>query len=684
MKVIHQIIILMTIWAMGTNPLMAQEQIEKPRKKVALVLSGGGAKGMAHIGVIKVLERAGIPIDIVTGTSMGSIIGGLYSIGWNGTEMDSLVRKQDWGFLLSDREDYYSQSVINRERQNTYFFTKRLTMGGKRQVSDVGGIIAGRNLEKLFNRLTQGYGDSIDFNRLPRPFACVATNIINNTEYDFHSGRLAQAMRASMAIPAVFSPVRLDDKLLADGGLRNNYPADIAREMGADYVIGVLVQSKERGINGLKTSAQILGQIIDQNCKNKYDANLAITDIPIAVNVSGYSAASFSKNAVDSLIRRGEEAGMANWDKIMALKRQLGLADDYQPVKLHPNAEALLPVNFREDERQMRPERDQVLGSVGFRFDTEEMVALQLDGLYQMSKRPLDAELTLRLGKRIMAKTQGIWAMKNHAKMALGYTYRYNDFDVYKRGEEDYTLRYHHHQVAFSFLGVGIRNMVLDLTARWDYYRYAQMLKLAPVGHDDLSFSDDHFVSYHANLHYNSENMGTFATKGAKFQAEYAYFTDNFGDYKGSTGISILSAMWRISLAMNHRFTLQPMLYGRMLTGKEIPTILGNTIGGQWYGNFIEQQMPFAGMGHIQWVDKDFLAFQIKAQEQLTTNNFVLFKVAMAQNADRLRELMKHHTLWGTQLEYYYRTLFGPVGATFGYSNVAKGVNLYINIGFNF
>ena len=160
----------------------------------------------------------------------------------------------------------------------------------------------------------------------------MATNIIDNTEHDFHSGILARAMRASMSIPGFFTPIRMGDKLLVDGGLRNNYPADIARSMGADYIIGSTVQGESKTADELNSSSAIIGQIIDVNCRHKYDENIAITNIPIHVNVDGYGAASFNQAAIDTLIRRGEEAAMAHWDELMALKRKLGLPDNYKPV----------------------------------------------------------------------------------------------------------------------------------------------------------------------------------------------------------------------------------------------------------------------------------------------------------------------------------------------------------------
>ena len=211
-------------------------------KKVAVVLSGGGAKGMAHIGALRVIERAGIPIDIITGTSMGSIVGGLYSLGYDSERLDSMVRLQDWTLLLSDRQSLRSPFLNERRMQNTYALSKTFILDDKGIASNMGGVIEGKNLARLFGALTAGIPDSVDFNTLPIPFACVATNIIDNTEYDFHSGSLAEAMRASMSIPAVFTPIRKGDMLLVDGGLRNNYPADIAKQMGADVIIGVTVQ----------------------------------------------------------------------------------------------------------------------------------------------------------------------------------------------------------------------------------------------------------------------------------------------------------------------------------------------------------------------------------------------------------------------------------------------------------
>ncbi|MBO6059148.1 MAG: patatin-like phospholipase family protein, partial [Bacteroidaceae bacterium] len=434
------------------------------RKRVAIVLSGGGAKGMAHIGVLKVLEKAGIPVDIITGTSMGSIIGGLYSIGYNANALDSMVRKQDWSYVITDKENLRNQSLGDRKKQNTYVYTTGITIG-KRDING-GGIIRGKNLAELFQQLCTGYTDSLDFTHdLRIPFACVATNIIDNSEVDFHSGRLPQAMRASMSIPAAFAPVRTGDMVLVDGGLKNNYPADIAKEMGADIIIGVTVQGAPKMAEDIGGTMSILSQIIDVNCKNKVEENLAITDLHLQVNTKGYGSASFTAAAIDTLIRRGEEVDMSHWDDIIALKKRIGIDESFRPTILQPlrpqvltekyyvtgytfenmtaTAERFLRQKFnlnktdsidakltQELTTSMRidlfyqtaecnliPEgngvrvvlsagnRKSVQLHAGARYDTEEHAAVQLGlDIPMKTAVPINTDITLRLGKRMMAR----------------------------------------------------------------------------------------------------------------------------------------------------------------------------------------------------------------------------------------------------------------------------------------
>ena len=720
------------------------------RKRVAVVLSGGGAKGMAHIGVLKVLERAGIPVDIVTGTSMGSIIGGLYAIGYNANALDSLVRVQDWGYVISDREDLSNQSLSDRKKQNTYFINTNL---GKKD-KNAGGIIKGKNLAELFQQLCVGYTDSIDFTRdLPIPFACVATNIIDNSEYDFHSGHLAQAMRASMAIPAAFSPVRIGDMVLVDGGLKNNFPADIARQMGADIIIGVTVQGPPKVAEDLGGTMSIISQIVDVNCKNKYDENLAITDLHFPVDTKGFNAASFTPAAIDTLIRRGEEEAMRHWDQILALKKRIGIDDSFRPTILQPLRPQVLTEKRHvtgftfenmtaQDERFIRQKhhlnkldsidaklqqqltttmrvdlfyqtaecrlvqdgddmrailtaggRKSIQLHAGVRFDTEEYATVQV-GLDIPWKTliPVSTELTVRLGKRIMGRMEITGHPRYFTRPKFCYTFYRNDIDVYLNGDRDYNMRYNQSQAELTPLNFDLRHFNIQFGLRWDYMHYRS--GLGSETSSQMYFENEHFISYRGRVNYNSEDNWYFPTRGVRFKAEYAYVTNNFvklneyapdGTKLGkTTGMSEVSANWRASFTFGSRFTLQPMVYGRLLFGNVVPTVLSNTIGGEWFSHYVEQQMPFAGIGRMESVDKQFFAAQLQAQQRIGEKHYALLKVAFGQNADKVRNLLDHRALFGVQAAYYYNTMFGPVGASLGYSNHTKSAYFFINLGYVF
>lgn len=677
------IIILSAVFFSGwMQPCSAQEvQPAAGRKKVAVVLSGGGAKGVAHIGVLKVLERAGIPIDIITGTSMGSIVGGLYSVGYDAATLDSIVRVQDWESLLFDKEKLSRQSLEDRDKQNTYFFRRNISLH-KRKLTD-GGFVDGRNLTGLFNRLVGEYADSTDFDRFPIPFACIATDIVENTEHVFRSGSLPQAMRASMAIPGVFSPVRIGKEVLVDGGLRNNFPADVAREMGADVIIGVTLQGPPKTADDLNSAGSVISQIVDVNCKNKYEDNLSITDVPIRVDTHGYSASSFNKTAIDSLLQRGEEAALAHWDELLRLKQELGLSSDFKTRRPTP------PTCHAEEAPQEAVRKPSA--GLAVRFDTEELVSLQVNANVPFrTKIPTALDLTLRLGERIVARADFSAFRDGKSQLTapkmmsrVFYEFRHDNLDVYERGSKFYNITYNKHTAGISLVNFNIRNFNFDIGVRWDYYDVRDFLSEAKLA-SSASLHDDHYFSYRVQTTYSSEDKKYFTTRGAHFRALYSYYTDNFATLEGKRGMSEVSADWRMSFTAGQRLTFQPMLYGRLLFGSVRPAHLGNMIGGAWFSHYVEQQMPFAGLGHIEAIGSHLLAAQLKAQQRIATNNFIVARVSVAQQAEGFNTLFKTGTLWGLQAGYYYNTIFGPLGADIGYSNKSRKFYFFLNLGFEF
>ena len=683
------------------------------RKKVALVLSGGGAKGTAHIGALKVLERAGIPIDIICGTSMGSLVGGIYACGHPASEIDSVVRSLDWSFVLSDRNELKKQSLQEREKQNTYVISKEFRLGGKKSKksggeSQGGGFIMGKNVSALIDAFTAPYHDSIDFNTLPIPFACVATDVVDYSEQVFHSGILGRAMRASMSIPGVFAPVRMGERVLVDGGLTNNFPTDVARAMGADYVIGVDVQEPLRKAADLTITSSILLQIVDHNCQHKYEENVALTDIHIHVNTKGYSSASFSTAAVDTMIRRGEEATMEFWDQLMALRKELNVECGVKNVELSPTAmkneklEILNSTSQRSEnhspftiQHSTFNTQDSTLSksptvNVGARFDSEEMVALQVNAEVPIrTKVPAEMEVTLRLGKRLMG--QVLWSLRplSFFQPTVSYTFRNSDIDFFEYGKKLYSITCNQHTGMLKLFNFNVRNFNISIGANWDYYDFHTVLSDHRSLRDSELETDDivdkGFVNYEFKADYNSENDWYFPTRGAKFHARFAYHTDNFIELNDEIGMREYAAMWRMAFPISRKITIQPTLFARLLFyDGETPFMLSNMMGGEWQGHYMAQQMPFAGVGYVELSWEKLVAAQLLAQYKPSSNSIFQFRVAAGQDAPVFKDLLRHKTMLGASASYYLNTMFGPLGGSIGYSNLTKKFYYFINLGFVF
>lgn len=255
--------------------------------KIGLVLGGGGAKGAAEIGVLKYIEESGVHIDCIVGTSIGAIIGGLYSVGYRSQQLDSLFLNTNW-------EEIFSNSI-----------------SGTQQISDV--------FSSLLN-----LPDSIDFDSLPIPYRCVAADIINTEEVVLQRGNLATAMRASMAIPGAFKPMKWGKKILVDGGMLNNLPVDVAKEMGADIIIAIdLTQNKHEDRNfSLKETigiGGILDWLVSRPDWKKYNENRKMADYYINPYLKNYSSTSFSHDDIKQMIIIGEKAGQSALEDLSRL-----------------------------------------------------------------------------------------------------------------------------------------------------------------------------------------------------------------------------------------------------------------------------------------------------------------------------------------------------------------------------
>ncbi|GIV31059.1 MAG: hypothetical protein KatS3mg029_0410 [Saprospiraceae bacterium] len=291
------------------------DSLHKP-VRVGLVLSGGGAKGLAYIGMLKVLEEAGIQVDYIGGTSMGAIIGGLYASGWSARQLDSLVHTTDLWQVIQEDVPRGAKPFFEKVYGEKYALT--FPLEGMR-VALPAGLSNGQHVYDLLYRWTEHVNHIQDFHLLPIPFFCIATDAVNGQEVQLDCGSLPLAMRASGALPGLLAPVEVDGRLLTDGGIVNNFPAREVRERGMDYVIGLNVESSLFEQSELKSIERLIMQISLYQSDLRSKAQLKHCDVLIQPDMSGYGVTSF--DARDSLIALGERTARQHWDQLVEIGR---------------------------------------------------------------------------------------------------------------------------------------------------------------------------------------------------------------------------------------------------------------------------------------------------------------------------------------------------------------------------
>ena len=345
------------------------DSIRQYRPTVAVVLGGGGARGLAHLGVLRYMEELGIPVDMIGGTSMGGLVAGLYSFGYGERYLDSLVRAINWTVMMSDRVPDDFQSYRTRHNKERFFIDvpfhyekeglsarvqrqleiERMYSKVKTRTSDMGqeamnkiglglpdGFLFGYNVRNTLSSISVGYQDSLTFDRMPIPFFCVATDMVSMKEKNWVEGHVVDAMRSTMAIPLYFRPVRLDNMVLTDGGTRNNFPVDIAREMGADIVIGSEMPI-HRTLTDLNTLASLAQQNITMMSSDAATINRENTDLLLQHELPGYSMLSFDSESIADIIEQGYALARENAEAFGAIARRV----QGEPVPLGERRHAL-------------------------------------------------------------------------------------------------------------------------------------------------------------------------------------------------------------------------------------------------------------------------------------------------------------------------------------------------------
>jgi NTE family protein len=293
------LLILVALPAVGQAPIAQQSA-----PKIGLVLEGGGALGLAHIGVLQWLYEHHVPVDLVAGTSMGGLVGGFYATGRSPQEIQQLIQNVDWDQALSGQIPFHDLSY--RRKQDAIQFPTRVEFGLRNGIQLPEGFNAGQQVSFILDHVALPYSQIKSFNDLPTPFACVATDLTTGRQHVFHDGSLSLALRSTMSLPGIFTPVRSGKNIYADGGLLNNLPVDVAQTMGAQLTIAVYLQAETFNARQPLSTFSVLGQSLSVMIAANELKSMQMADVLVSVPLEKYTALDYDKSA--EIIKLGYEA----------------------------------------------------------------------------------------------------------------------------------------------------------------------------------------------------------------------------------------------------------------------------------------------------------------------------------------------------------------------------------------
>jgi NTE family protein len=708
------------------------QKLENKRPKIGLVLSGGAAKGIAHIGVLKVLEEAEIPVDYIAGTSMGAIIGGLYAIGYNASSLEKLTISQNWTKLLTDNVTRTDLSIEEKEEEDMFFVSFPLSTKGFKVPA---GIIAGQNIENLLNKLCFQVYQVRDFSQLQIPFRCIAMDIISGKEVVLENGYLPTAMRASMAIPSLFAPVALDTLLLVDGGVINNFPADRLKEMGADIIIGVDVAFQELKQVETYDIFRIFEQTIIHTSEPRLRANLKMCNILIKPDLTGLGASDFNK--ADTLIARGERAAR---NIFPALKQMSDSLKNYYAFKYQQN---VLPG-----------------------IDSLYLKEIRITGLDKVSSRLLMGKIHLDL--RTWIKPEDIEKAINNAFSSLYFskvTYELQPVDDYRNPNSIRLLIYVTEKKG-GLLRVGINyntdfssSIILNLAFRnllFDGSKLSTSLKLGENPKIMASYFKNNGIKPGFGLEFEGENMDVYLYKndrkiatidftnyalrfftqsifgnsvalGGGLEFEYSSLKpvvgeimqekdtkpfyngylfidiDRYDDpcypanhgsrafsiYKlvntpGTVPIHFFNFHYEQAIQLIKRIVLKPSVFSGYSTADTVASIYQLYMGGMSQMRS-KGLIPFTGLDFMQINSRVIAGVGLNLQFNIWRNNFVVLRANAASTAWTYNEMFQDkNNLLGFGITLGNNSIIGPIEVTFMLSNAHKNLLTHFNIGYWF
>jgi NTE family protein len=671
---------------------------KEDRPTVAVVLAGGGAKGVAHVAALKAIEEAGIPIDLVVGTSIGSIIGAFYCTGYSPDTMKQIIKGTDWVKLITDNPDYKIEKTLSGKKDDeSYLLRYLLDPSRKFSSTGLGGILGGTNVMHFFKDITRFLPDTLDFEDMPVPFACVGTEAINGSKKVFTSGNLPTCIRASMAIPTAFTPVTIDSVVYVDGGVVDNFPVDVARELGADIVIGVDLVVKMTNEQLTNSAIDMLLNCIDLYSREQYKHNIDDSDVYIPIDVTGYSAASFGATALDTLMMRGDYYVGLKKASLDSLAKTLNLKEEPKRIRVGEYSFA----NASEDGVSWSNESSESLSKVndgslnssinlGFRFDNSEFASVKARlNVVLSQKHATLLKLQARLGERF--DMSGDIGMKTVGKQRIGLSLKFRRHDLKylygKRKAVDCELR---QSGANLYISQEWRSVQCTFGLSLNNYAYrdilidAQFQEYLPKN----KFTERHF-SYYFTGEINSLNSQTFPTRGQQMMLVADFITDNLATYKDKTMLPIVSFRWMAALPFSNRFTLQPHLYARAIFKEESadkPFALFNFVGGFMNEMDFRQQKTMAGLYDKEMIGQDGLGIAgAEVQYMIFKNQYLKFAGDLLSHTSNIKYAFNNESLnWGIEASYNYKTPIGPISAKIYWNDLSEKFKFFVSGGYFF
>ena len=714
----------------------ASETEDCTRPKIGLVLSGGGAKGVAHIGVLKVLEEAEIPIDYISGTSMGAIIGGLYSIGYTAAELDSMVREQDWMFLLTDQIQRPYRSFDSKFNKEHYLVN--IPLGRDRKLSTPSGVVKGQSILNKFTSLTTGFHQSSSFDSLPIPFACVAGDLVAGKEVVIRTGDLPLAMRTSMSVPGVFEPVYRDGMALIDGGVFNNFPVDVCKKMGADITIGVDLSTEAFRNPDYKDLMKIANRITFLLGEEKYRKNKQEVTLYMNPGLKGYTSADFKPEAIDTMIAMGERIARLHWDQIMKLKKSIGeytyIKNDRRNIQKKDNIideirfDGLETINEKSLYRLMKikpkknilfseaeelsfilqglelfdsvsysilenEEGKQILVftvheknkgniGIGIHMNTEDIasVLLNAEGIVGERKKH-NISATAKINKNAWLNLDYNLRIKDMNRLGLAYNISYTDFKVRDHSEDMGYLSYLNNHFEMYIRNDSYRDLRYKFGVQYDWFN--NISSWYTTDYTSHEMRNDHFLSCRMDLEYDKMDNREIPTSGVnvRFTPE-VYVNGVFGN--DCYMFTPFTFRVKAAYSANSRICILPEVFGRFVMGDKMSPLFNNFVGGECYDRYISGQQAFYGIHNTEILEKMALGYRVDIRFRLFDRHYISCIGNYMLHDDKVKDLFKGKDSWGAGLKYSYNSFLGPISATIDYSSRTKEVGFYASAGFYF